>query len=168
MRVLLKFISIGFLIMAAAFFAFAAPSYWTQWKILRTWPEIPARVVRAEVVTIPTDSGALYNTALEFEFDAHGDRFRGGYVFPHASTNRKAKEKIVAQYPLGSVQPIRFNPEQPNDIRIHVGYNVDYFVVPVFITGLGLIAAAIAGVFWLLSRFAGRPGTQEEAKTAVG
>jgi hypothetical protein len=39
--------------------------------------------------------------------------------------------------------------------------------VPVFITGLGLIAAAIAGVFWLLSRCAGRPGTQEEAKAAV-
>lgn len=165
MRVLLKFISAGFLIMAAAFFVFAAPSYWTQWKILRTWPEAQARVVRAEVVTMPTDSSPLYNTALEFEFEAHGDRFRGGYVFPHASVNRQAKEKIVTQYPVGSMHPIRFNPEQPNDIRIHVGYNVDYFVVPVFMSGLGLIAAAIAGVFWLLSRL-GRRAKQAEATVA--
>lgn len=163
MRIFLKFFSIAFLVMAAAFFAFSAPFYRTQWRILRTWPEAQARVVRSEVVTMPTASGELYNTALEFEFDAHGERYRGGYVFPHASVNRAAKVKIAGQYPIGSLHAIRFNPEEPNDIRIHVGYNVDYFVVPVFISGLGMMAAAIAGILWLLSLL----GRRAAAKTAV-
>src|SRR5512135_2042925 len=151
MRLLLKFTAIAFFIMAAAFFAFSAPFYWEQEQILLRWPGTQARVVDAEVVTIPTASGEkLFNTALEFEFEAHGDRFRGGYVFPHASVHREPKEKLAAQYPVGSMHAIRFNPADPRDIRIKVGYNVEFFVIPVFVSGMGLICAVIGAGILLL------------------
>lgn len=153
MRMVLKFTAIAFFIMAAAFVAFSVPFFWQQEQVLLRWPSTQARVVDAEVVTMTTSSGEkLYNTGLEFEFEAHGDRFRGGYVFPHASIHREPKEKLVAQYPIGSMHEVRFNPADPKDIRIHVGYNVDFFVVPVFVLGLAAICAAIGGGFLTLSR----------------
>ena len=158
MRTFLKFTAAVFFVIAAAFFAYSVPFFWQQEQILRHWPEIQAKVTDAEVITMTASSGEkLYNAGLEFEFQAHGEALRGGYVFPHASIHREPKEKLVAQYPVGSVHTIRFNPEMPRDIRIHVGYNVDFFVVPVFIVGMGLIGAALGGLALWLSRLGRRP-----------
>ena len=170
MRTFLKFAAAVFFVMAAAFLAYSVPFFWQQEQILRNWPQIQAKVTHAEVITMTTTSGEkLYNAGLEFEFQAHGEALRGGYVFPHASIHREPKEKLVARYPIGSVHIIRFNPEMPRDVRIHAGYNVDFFVVPVFIVGMGLICAARGGLALWLSRLGRAPRrTQEAVAQAAG
>ena len=152
MRMALKLVAAALLVFAAALFVYSLPLFWQQYRVLRDWPEIQAKVTHAEVITIPTSGDPLYNTALEFEFVAHGERFRGGYVFPHASIHREPKEKLVARYPVGSEHRIRFNPEMPREVRIHAGYNVDFFVVPVFVFGMALICGILGSLALLLAR----------------
>jgi hypothetical protein len=80
----------------------------------------------------------------------------GEYEFPHYSTNADRKQKQLARFPAGSVHQIRYNPENPADIRIQVGYNIHFFVIPVFTMGVGLIFAVVAVVFFGVSRMVDR------------
>jgi len=145
----------------------AAPSYRQQHRILKTWPGVEAEVVRSQVTPHPEGGTPLYATDLQLAYSVDGRPYLGAYRFPHLSTNYQRKQKQAAQYPPGSRHRIRYSPADPTDIRIHVGYNLEFFMVPVFITGLGLIFAAPAVVLLLVAR-ARRPRPVAAARSAAG
>jgi len=126
----------------------APPAYRQQYRILKTWPAAQAEVLSSRVIQHSTKSGPLYATELRFAFSVDGRPISGEYVFPHESTSRERKEKQAARYPVGSRHQIRYNPADVSDVRIRPGYNPEFFVVPVFLSGVALIFAATGAIFW--------------------
>ncbi len=135
---------------------FAMPGYLMQYRILRDWPGADAVVVRSEVVSLTTGSGqTLYDTAVEFAYSVQGRPYLGGVSSPHQSTSYQRKKKQIGRFPPGSHHWIRYNPAHPGDVRAEVGYNVHFFAVPVFITGVAAMFGVLALMFFLIAR-AGR------------
>ena len=151
-RVTLRVVGVANLIFFAIGLLFAIPAYRTQYRILRDWPAVDAVVVRSQVVPLEISSGErLYDTAVQFAFDVHGRTFMGVVSSPHQSTSYERKLKQIARFPPGSHHAIRYNPTRPTDIRADVGYNVHFFVVPVFITGVASIFLVLALIFFTVA-----------------
>jgi hypothetical protein len=146
--VFLRFLAAAALLFAIVIFVYATPFFFQQNRILRTWPSVDATVVSSRIVEHPTTSGSLYATELQFSYAVNGRAVTGAFVFPHESTSRERKEKQVSRYPVGSQHRIKFNPSDATDIRINPGYNVDFFVIPVFLSGIAAIFFVLAGAFW--------------------
>lgn len=148
MVVFLKFLAVASLLFAIVMFGYAVPLYIQQNRILHTWPPVDAVVVSSRILEHPTPSGSLYATELQFSFAVNGNPITGAFVFPHESTSRERKQKQTDQYPVGSHHRILFNPGDPSEVRINPGYNVDFFVIPVFLSGVASIFVVLAGAFW--------------------
>jgi len=147
----LKFLAAGYLVFAIVMFGYATPLFIQQHRILRTWPSADAEVVSSRIVEHATASGPLYATKLQFAFSVNARPVRGEFVFPHESTSRERKQKQIAKYLVGSHQRILYNPADPADIRINPGYNVEFFVIPVFLSGVALIFVALGGALWAMA-----------------
>jgi len=151
-RVTLRVVAVANLVFFAVGLLFAIPAYRAQYRVLRDWPAADAVVVRSEVVPVESSSGGqLYGTAVQFAFDANGRTYMGVVTSPHQSTSYERKAKQIARFPPGSHHTIRYNPGHPADIRAEVGYNVQFFVVPVFITGVACIFLVLALIFFAIA-----------------
>jgi Protein of unknown function (DUF3592) len=132
---------------------FAVPPFLQQVKVLRTWPAAEAQVVRSEVVPLHTDSGQrLYDTLLVLSYQVNGRAYLSSVGSLHQSTSYERKKKQAERFPAGSRTEVRYNPSDPVDIRIQAGYNIHFFAVPVFISGVAAIFGLLALFFLLLAR----------------
>jgi hypothetical protein len=148
-RTVLRLSAAANLIVCLGFLALAAPSYRQQYRILATWPAVEATVVRSRVLALPTDSSqTLYDAEYTFAFWLRDGMHQASLGSNHLSSNRERKEKQVARFPEGTRHSILYNPADPTDIRMQPGYNVHFFAVPVFISGVGLIFGVIALLLW--------------------
>jgi hypothetical protein len=143
-------------VFAIILFAYAAPIFVQQNKVLREWPRAEAEVVSSRVVEHVTRDEPLYAGELLLVFPVDGRPVTAEYVFPHESTSRERKQKQVGRYPAGSRQTVSYNPADPTDIRLAPGYSVDFFVVPVFLAGTSVIFLLLAGLFWGAAAWRGR------------
>lgn len=153
MSILLKFMGTALLIFGLAALGYALMYFVQERHILRHWPRAEATVTDAEVVVRQTDEGPLYATELHFAFAAKGQPVAGMYVFPHESTSRERKLKQVAQYPIGSRHPIVYDPANPSHMYVRPGYNVEFFVVPVFLAGISLLFFLAGGGMWAAAKW---------------
>ncbi|MGH9521352.1 MAG: DUF3592 domain-containing protein [Terriglobales bacterium] len=156
MAVFLKFIGAALLVFAVVLLCYSAVFYAQQYHILHDWTRTEATVIESQVVEHATDDGPLYTTEVHFAFSANGKPVTGDYIFPHASTHRERKDQQVAQYAAGSRHVIVYNPADPSSVRVRPGYNVEFFVVPVFVAGIAAMFAIVGGGLWMLGSFAGK------------
>lgn len=156
MSSLLKFLGAALLVFAFVLFCYSAVFYIQEYRILQDWTRAEATVIDSQVVEHATNDGKLYTAEIHFAFAANGKPVVGDYVFPHASTHGERKAKQLAKYPTGSRHTILYNPADPSSVRVRPGYNVEFFVLPVFVTGLAAIFAVVGGGLWLLARVAAR------------
>jgi len=161
-RAVLRVIAVAFFIFFLGFLGMSAPMYWSQYQILRDWPAVEATVVTSVVIAIPTTGGGdLHDIEVRFAYIAAGRPYVGVIHSNHLSTNRARKEKQAQQFPIGSRQPIRYNPADPRDIRAQAGYNVHFFAVPIFVSGIGLIFLVFGLLIWLVSSRGQRAASAE-------
>ncbi len=150
-RAVLRVIASAFFIFFLGFVGISAPLYWSQYKILRDWPAADAEVTSSRVLVLPSPSGPLHDIEVRFAFSVDGRPCAGVIHSNHLSTSRARKEKQAAEFPVGSWHSIRYNPVDPGDVRAQVGYNVHFFAVPIFISGVGAIFLVIGLVIWVVS-----------------
>ena len=150
-RAVLRFIAIAFFLFFLGCLGISAPLYWSQYKILRTWPEAQAEVISSRVLVLQTQAGPLHDIEVHFAFSVAGRPCVGVIHSNHLSTSRERKEKQAAGFAVGSRHSIRYNPAEPSDVRAQVGYNVHFFAVPIFISGVGAIFLVIGLVIWAVS-----------------
>jgi hypothetical protein len=126
------------------------PPFLQQVKVLRTWPAADAQVLRSEVVPLRTDSGQmLYDTLLVLAYQVNGRAYVSSVGSLHQSTHYERKKKQADRFPPGSRTEVRYNPGDPADLRIQAGYNVHFFAVPVFISGVAATFGVLALLFFL-------------------
>lgn len=151
-RTTLRVIAVANLIFFLVGLLFAVPPFIQQMKVLRTWPAAEAQVVRSDVVPVHTTSGTmLYDTLLELRYQADGRPFVSSVTSLHQSTSYDRKKKQAERFPPGSRTDVRYNPSNPAEIRIQAGYNVHFFAIPVFISGVAAIFGVLALIFFLLA-----------------
>lgn len=150
-RATLRVVASAFFIFFLGFLGISIPLYWSQYKILRGWPAADAEVTSSRVLALQSQDGPLYDIEVHFAFAAGGRAYSGVIHSNHLSSSRARKQKQAAEFPVGSRHIIRYNPADPTDIRAQVGYNVHFFAVPIFISGVGAIFLIIGVVIWLVS-----------------
>lgn len=152
-RTTLRVIAIAALIFFLVGLLFAVPPFIEQLKVLRNWPSTDAVVVRSQVVSLTTASGEkLYDSVLTLSYEIGGRPYLREVGSIHQSTSYERKRKQAERFPAGSRIPIRYNPRDPDDIRIQAGFNRHFFAVPIFIAGASSIFGVLALVVWLVSR----------------
>ena len=152
-RITLRVIAAACLVFFLIGLLFAIPPFLQQLKVLRTWPAADAQVVHSEVVPLRTDSGQmLYDTWLVLSYQVDGRPYVSGVGSLHQSTSYERKKKQADRFPAASHTDLRNNPVDPRDVRIQAGYNVHFFALPVFISGVAAIFGLLALLFFLISR----------------
>ena len=152
-RTTLRVIAVAFLIFFCATLLFAIAPFYHQMKVLRTWPAAEAQVVHSDVVPLSTASGqALYDTLLVLSYQVNGRRYVSSVGSLHQSTHYERKKKQADQFPAGSQTELHYNPEDPRQVQVQVGYNVHFFAIPIFISGVAGIFGLLALLFFVLSR----------------
>jgi hypothetical protein len=153
LRTTLRVIAVANLVFFLIGLLFALPPFIQQTKVLRSWPAADARVVRSEVVPLRTDSAQmLYDTLLVLDYQADGRPYLSRVGSLHQSTSYERKKKQAERFPPGSRTEVRYNAGDPRDIRIQAGYNVHFFLIPVFIGGVTAIFGLLALLFFLIAR----------------
>ena len=163
MAVFLKFIGAALLVFAGVLLCYSAVFFAQEYQVLHHWTRAEATVIDSRVVEHATGGGPLYTTEVHVAFPAGGRVVVGDYVFPHASTHRERKEKQASEYANGSRHEILYNPENPSSVRVRPGYNVEFFVVPVFVAGTAAIFGVVGGGFWMWGSFTARRALRARA-----
>ena len=160
-RITLRVIAVACLVFFLIGLLFAVPPFLEQMRVLRTWPAAGAQVVHSQVVPLHTDSGqVLYDTLLVLSYQVDGHPYVSSVGSLHQSTSYKRKKKQADRFTPGSNMEVRYNPRNPLDIRIQAGYNVHFFAIPAFISGVAAIFGLLSLVFFVISR-----GSPEPAST---
>lgn len=129
--------------------SFTVPGVWLfreHIRILRTWPEIEAEGTGGNVLR---SGGTEY--FLRYVVDGTE------YVVPFSSSTRYSSheraEREAERYHPGTKHRIRYNPQEPFDVREGAGPHPTFFFLPALFTGLGLVMlAAGAGLLIWKSR----------------
>ena len=153
LRITLRVIAVACLVFFVIGLLFAVPPFLQQMKVLRTWPSADAQVVHSSVVPLRTDSGqVLYDTLLVLSYQTQGRPYMSSVGSLHQSTSYERKKKQADRFQPGDHTEVRYNPADPRDVRVQVGYNVHFFAVPIFISGVAGIFGVLALVLFLISR----------------
>jgi uncharacterized protein DUF3592 len=144
----LQLIAFACLIVGVLFPMFSVPLFWGQIRILRSWPETQAQVLRNDIVSNPSGShGQLYSAQLQLSYPADGQwttvEFTTGQSSNYAETARSA-----AQFPIGSHHPVRYDPKNPAQARIDASWSWRFFLLPLVALGVGILFVLLgAGLF---------------------
>ncbi len=149
---LLLFLGVANLILCALFVILSLPFFWRQYQVLQTWPETQAQVLRSEVVTQPAPPHEqLYAASLQVLYTVGGKPMTADLISFQSSNYQQTSDR-VAQYPVGSRHPIRYDPHSPTQARIGAGWNLRFFLVPLVMLGMGAIFGVAAAVFLLAAK----------------
>ncbi len=123
------------------------PFFWQQYRVLQTWPETEAQVIRSEVVTQPAPPHQqLYAASLQVLYTVDG-RPITAELTSFQSQNYQQTADRAAQFRVGSRHLIRYDPHDPTQARIGAGWNLRFFIVPLVMLGMGAVFGGIAAVF---------------------
>lgn len=148
----LKVIAVGCFIVFLVFLGISAPFYLRQRTILKTWPTTQAKIESGDITTVQGKRGTQYTARFLLTYKV-GDRVISTLVKSGvADSNRERAQRWLERFPAGSTVMIAYNAEQQDLVRIDPGYNRYFFAIPLFITEIGLIFAAVAVVLFVAAR----------------
>lgn len=148
----LKVIAVGCFIVFLVFLGISAPFYLRQSNILKTWPTTQAKVESGDIATVRGKRGTQYMARFLLVYPV-GDKVISTLVKSGVGDrNPERAQQWLDRYPAGSTVTIAYNPEQPDLVRLDPGYNRYFFAVPLFITQIGSIFAAVAIVLFVIAR----------------
>jgi Protein of unknown function (DUF3592) len=151
----LQVISVGCFLVFLVFLGLATPFYLKQRTVLKTWPTTDATVEDSSIAPVAGRRGTNYMARFLLQYRV-GDQIRTGLVASgYADRSRAHAQQWLDKFPVGSKITIAYNPLDPAMVRMNPGYNRYFFAVPLFITEVGLIFAAVALVLLFIAR-AGR------------
>jgi hypothetical protein len=147
----LYIISAAFLIFAGIAVAMALPPFWRQYRVLSAWPEVNAQVVRSDVVQLTFAGNKYYAWDLQLLFTRDGSPHFGSAA-PRQSRDYQEVRRASDEFPVGSYHNVRVNPANPQEIRLHAGWNRRFFAVPILLGGVAGVFGAIALALFFLVR----------------
>lgn len=152
----LQFIGVANLIVCGLFVILSLPFFMGQIRVLRDWPTTQAQVVNSQVTTVPTSKhDQLYAAKLQISYAVNGKTFTTDLT-SFQSSNYAETQRRAAEFPVGSRNEIRYDPNHPEQARIGAGWNRRFFAVPLITFGCGAAFGLLALGFFI----AGKLGAQ--------
>ncbi len=146
-RSTLRVLAAGLLIFFVFTMALSLPFWVRQYRMLKQWPRAQAVVVSSEVAQVAqtTDGRSqprpLYQAVYRLSFTANS-KPTSAEVIGRRSSRRDAI--AGSMLPAATRIDVLYNPADPGEVRMHPGYNAIFFAVPLFITKVAGVFAAIA------------------------
>lgn len=149
---LTKIVGVAFVAAGIALTVTAVVIAKRQYKVLKSWPHADATVMK--IVPIDTvaghgKTGRYYGADLTFTFIANARPYLTQTRWQF--TSKRELHEQVAAYAAGTRQTIRYNPADPQEVRLNVGYNWNTFDFAIVFGALGpLMLCAGGGVLRFL------------------
>ena len=148
----LQFIGVANLIVCGLFLIMSIPFFMGQIRVLRSWPTTHARVTKSDVVNQPAPKHSqLYAAQLQIVYVVDGKTTTADLT-SYQSSNYEETTRRAAEFPVGSVHEIRYDPDHPTQARIGAGWNRRFFAVPLITFGCGMCFALLAIGFFIAAR----------------
>lgn len=145
---ILQFIGVANLVLCVLFALFSLPFFWKQWRVLRTWPEADAQVLRSDVVAqTASPHTQSYSNKLEVLYTVDGRPVTAELSLVE-SENYALTEARAAEFAVGSHHVIRYDRANPSQARIGAGWNVRFFAAPLIIVAMSVVFGAFSFLFW--------------------
>lgn len=145
-------VAIACLLFGVASIALGIPFFLKQHEILATWPKAKAYVHKSEVVEVTTGGDRLYATRFEMSFIT-GDQIQLVTVNAYRrGADRKVVQAAADRFPAGSWALVRYNPQNPSDVRLDTDHLRRFFQIPIALGITGLIFIITSGIVFLMIR----------------
>lgn len=118
---------------------------WDAWSRVARWQRVDATLVHKEISTV--------GARLVFRYEAEGHRFTG-VAFRWVAPN--AVRAVLADYELGTVHRVSYNPRDPSEVGTILTYNWELFRASVVVVLLGSLLTFGGGRVYGWSRAAER------------
>lgn len=147
-------VGLAFLFFAVITAALALGSFWRQYRILHEWPVVDAQVLRSEIVPLEMGGRRLYSWDLQLLY-TRGGKPQFGSPFPFNSPDPDRLRERAESYSVGSYHRVRFNPKQPNELRLQAGWNRRFFFQALLLSAFALGFATIGAVAFAIAHTRG-------------
>ncbi len=129
------FIPIGIILLGVAAWLFEQ-----RREILNSWPETQAEVTHSEITYSRSKSGgSMYSAVYVFRYHVKGRDYITKDGPGYSTSSYSSMEEKVKKYAPETRHPIRYNPSNPEEIRIEAGYNLTTFGIPLGVAAMGLV-----------------------------
>ena len=142
----------AFLVVGLGLLGGAGYDGYRRYTILKTWPSVEAVVLDSELYRHRNDFVRKSGRTVLFGYTVHGEEYKSFVSAPYVSRSYKVQQEFGEKYAPGSRHSIRYNPENPNDIRFEVGYKIRFFFVPVLLGFIGIVFSGLGLIFMLVFR----------------
>jgi len=151
-RVTISVFAVAAFLFGVASIALAIPFYWKQSSVIRNWPSTMANVRSSEVVQITQGGQKLWATRFDFTFEADHKIVLATVNGYRQAAMRDRVDAAAERYPAGSTRLIRYNPQNPSDIRLDTDQPRRYYQLPIALAITGAIFIAIALALFYITK----------------
>ncbi len=141
-----------FLVVGFGLLGGAGYSGYRRYTILKTWPSVEAVVMDSDLYRHRNDFVKKSGRTTLFGYTVNGKEYKSRSSSFVVTRSYNAEQKYAEKYAPGSRHSIRYDPENPNNIRFDVGYNMRFLFVPVVLGFMGLVFSGLGLVFVLVFR----------------
>lgn len=92
----------------------------------------------------------VYEANVEFRYTVGGKSYTAQAGSDYSTSDYAEMKQKVKTYAPGTHHPIRYNPGNPSDISYDAGFTIGFFLVPLIVSGAGLIAVSTGVVLFLI------------------
>lgn len=152
-RATVGIIAAACLLFGLASIGLAIPFFVSQRKVVSTWPAAKARIKKSDVVEMTQSGQKLWATRFELSFDV-GNRIYPVVVNSYTqSTRRDEVERTATRFPQGTSVLVRYNPQNPSDIRLDTDQPRRFYRIPLSLAITGAIFLVTALSLFISMRF---------------
>lgn len=144
--------AVASILFGVASIAFAIPFYWKQSSVIRNWPAAQANVKRSEVVQITQGGQKLWATRFELSFEAEGKIVLSTVNGYRQAAMRDSVEAAAQRFPAGSTRLVRYDPQNPSEVRLDTDHPRRYYQLPIALVVTGAIFVAMALLLFYVTR----------------
>lgn len=139
-----RWIGLVFLVIGLVFLAVGGWFAEKRFTVMNSWPTVEAEVVESEVTTYEDSEGStLYKAQFRFRYTVEGREYQTQTDNGYGTSFRSWMQTKVDRLPAGSRHRLHYNPADPAEIEYNAGYNFEFFGIPLFCGGMGLIFALV-------------------------
>ncbi len=144
-----KILTIGMGLFALALLSAFAYSVYLVPKYLRAgrWPKANAKILKSKLIVDDSGDGVSYIPDISYSYSVGGIEYTSDTVYPFGlwKTKRSASY-LTNKYRVNEVVKVAFNPDEPNDSLLVVGFSRLHFNAL-----LGAVLVALLGTYFFVA-----------------
>ena len=151
-KITISVFAVAAFLFGIASIALAIPFFWKQSSVVRNWPSATAEVRDSQIVQITQGGQKLWATRFELTFEADGKIVLATVNGYRQAALRDRVEPAAERYSTGSSHLIRYNPQNPSDVRLDTDQPRRYYQLPIALTITGIIFIVIAMTLFYVTK----------------